>query len=44
MEILDSRVGPSEGIPEWGIISLTCRVLNGPIAQDVGYSFDSLSA
>ena len=34
MEILDVRV---EGIPEWGIVSLTCRVLNRPIAQDVGY-------
>jgi hypothetical protein len=33
-EIPDVRV---EGIPEWGIISLTCRVLNRPISQDVGY-------
>lgn len=34
MEILDVRV---EGIPEWEIVSLICRVLNRPIAQDVGY-------
>ena len=34
MEILDVRV---EGIPEWGIVSLTCRVLNSPIGQDSGY-------
>jgi hypothetical protein len=34
MKILDVRV---EGIPKWGIVSPTCRVLNRPISQDVGY-------
>ena len=33
MEILDVRV---KGIPEWGIVALTCRVLNRAIAQNVG--------
>ena len=40
MEILDVRV---KGIPEWRIVSLTCRVLNRPISQDVGYRFENLS-